>query len=418
MKTTSLPKEWTIGAWSVTPSLCRIERAGERQTIEPKVMDLLVLLASKPGEVFRHDEILAALWPGVIVGDDTLARSVSKLRRALGDDPKSPTFVETVSKRGYRIIAPVAAVARAPTKARSLFRARVMFMAATLAGLVTIGLWASTRVDREDSAAVLLARAKDSYFQFTRADNETAIDLYERVLSVEPDNASALAGLATALVQQVIRWPNAPGQPDHTRTTLGEALSSGRTRTPSARARLARARVMAERAVRLSPSDYFVHQALGLTLAAFGEFDAARREHQRAVALNRDAWGALINLGDLEDIKGRPQNALPFYERAYEAMERAYESEPQRIRLWQGALGVLIGDRYRVSERREVAEAWYRRVLVIAPLHPEATSRLAGLLAARGERAAAEQLCANLIERVGPNPECAATAIEIRGPDE
>ncbi|MEQ1812745.1 MAG: hypothetical protein ABL889_22650, partial [Terricaulis sp.] len=95
---------------------------------------------------------------------------------------------------------------------------------------------------REDSSAALIARARDSYFQFTRADNEAAIDLYESVLLVEPDNAQALAGLAAALVQQVIRWPNAPGEPDYTRTTLGEALTSGRTQTPSARARLERAR--------------------------------------------------------------------------------------------------------------------------------------------------------------------------------
>lgn len=414
METTLSPTAWKIGEWIVTPSLSRIERAGEGRAIEPKVMDLLVLLASKPGEVITHDQILVALWPGVIVGDDTLARCVSKLRRAFGDDVKSPAYVETVSKRGYRIIAPVEPFARAPEAGpvSLITRSRALVAAAVLIVLAAIGL--SMLANRDDSSAALIARARDSYFQFTRVDNETAIDLYESVLSVEPDNAQALAGLAAALVQQVIRWPNAPGEPDYTRTTLGEALTSGRTETPSARARLERARALAGRAARLSPNDYFAHQALGLTLAAAGEFDAARAAHERAVALNADAWGALINLGDLEDIQGRTRAALPYYERAFAAMERGYASEPQRIRPWQSALGNLIGDRYRSDGKLSEAEAWYRRVLVNAPLDPGATSRLAELLAARGERAAAEQLCADLVARIGPHSECARLVTSSR----
>ncbi len=418
MKTIPLSKTWKVGEWTVRPSLRRIERAGVSRVIEPKVMDLLVLLASKPGEVIAHDEILGALWPGVVVGDDTLARSVSKLRRALGDDSKSPEYVETVSKRGYRIIAPVESSVSASDISRALLltRGRALITAAALVVLAAIGF--SMLANREDTAAALIARARDNYFQFTRADNEAAIDLYESVLSVEPDNAQARAGLAAALVQQVIRWPNAPGERDYPRTTLGEALTSGRTQTPSAHARLERARALAERAARLAPSNDFTHQALGLTLAALGQFDAARAAHERAVALNPDAWGALINLGDLEDIEGRPQNALPLYERAYEAMERAYGEEPQRIRPWQSVLGILIGDRYRSTANVDQAEAWYRRVLVIAPLNPGATSRLAELLAARGERGAARQMCANLVERAGSDPECARIVAEIGGADE
>lgn len=409
MKATTLQHGWRVGEWLIAPSLCRIERAGVVQAVEPKVMDLLVLLSSRPGEIWTHDELMAALWPGVLVGDDTLARCVSKLRRALGDDARTPTYVETVSKRGYRIIAPVDGLSPAPEATRSSRKSRLWLVAAGVAivAMAGTGLWRiSSDTGREPSSAPLIARAKDSYFQFTRADNEMAIDLYERVLAVEPDNAEALSGLATALVQQVIRWPNAPGEADYSGTTLEEALSSGRTETPGARMRLGRARVLAERATQQSPTDSYAHQALGLTLAAMREYDAARVAHERAVSLNPDAWGALINLGDLEDIEGRRRNALPYYERAYAAMARAYPTEPQRIRPWQGALGVLIADRHRDAGNTTAAEAWYRRVLLIAPLHPGATSRLAELLAARGEPRAALRLCMNLVERTGPNPAC------------
>ena len=71
--------------------------------LEPRVMELLFLLASRPNEVWSREEIQEALWPGVVVGEDALARLVFKLRRALGDDPKAPRFVETLPKRGYRL---------------------------------------------------------------------------------------------------------------------------------------------------------------------------------------------------------------------------------------------------------------------------------------------------------------------------
>src|SRR5438270_13793337 len=53
---------------------------------------------------------MAALWPGVIVGEDSLARTVSKLRQALGDDAKAPRYIETIAKRGYRLLVEVESV--------------------------------------------------------------------------------------------------------------------------------------------------------------------------------------------------------------------------------------------------------------------------------------------------------------------
>jgi TolB-like protein/Tfp pilus assembly protein PilF len=62
----------------------------------------------RAGEVVSREELLAAVWPGVVVGDDVLTQSINKLRKALGDKPRSPAYIETISKRGYRLIAPVA----------------------------------------------------------------------------------------------------------------------------------------------------------------------------------------------------------------------------------------------------------------------------------------------------------------------
>lgn len=96
-----------VGGWSVNPGLNQIRRGDEVIRLEPKVMEVLTFLVSRPGETVNREDLLAALWPGVVVGDDSLTQSVIKLRKALGDDPKKPTYIETISKRGYRLLAPV-----------------------------------------------------------------------------------------------------------------------------------------------------------------------------------------------------------------------------------------------------------------------------------------------------------------------
>ena len=91
--------------WDVDYRAGRLIRDDEVRNVEPKVMDLLFLLASEPDHVFGRDEILGLLWPRVTVGEDALSRCVFKLRRALDDDPRNPRFIQTVPKRGYRFIA-------------------------------------------------------------------------------------------------------------------------------------------------------------------------------------------------------------------------------------------------------------------------------------------------------------------------
>jgi DNA-binding winged helix-turn-helix (wHTH) protein/TolB-like protein/Tfp pilus assembly protein PilF len=103
-----------IGDWWADPATNELGRAGETQRIEPKVMEVLMVLASRPGAVVSREELLSLVWPGVVVGDEALTQSIIKLRRALGDNPRSPAYVETISKRGYRLVAPVSNVEAAP----------------------------------------------------------------------------------------------------------------------------------------------------------------------------------------------------------------------------------------------------------------------------------------------------------------
>ena len=69
---------------------------------------MLQCLAQRPGRLVTKDELYNAVWPGVFVGDAALKVCVLEIRRALADDAKAPRFIETVHRRGYRFIAPVA----------------------------------------------------------------------------------------------------------------------------------------------------------------------------------------------------------------------------------------------------------------------------------------------------------------------
>ena len=107
------PAALRVGDWEIAPELNQISRAGESARLEPKAIGLLVFLAQRAGEVVSREELLTALWPGVVVGDNALTQAVTKLRRALGDTARKPAYIESISKRGYRLIAAVEPLSRA-----------------------------------------------------------------------------------------------------------------------------------------------------------------------------------------------------------------------------------------------------------------------------------------------------------------
>jgi TolB-like protein/DNA-binding winged helix-turn-helix (wHTH) protein len=96
-----------VGAWLVQPNLNTVSSNGTKVRIEPKVMEVLVCLASRPGEAVAKETILKTVWPGTFVSDDVLTRSVSELRRVFVDDAREPQYIETIPKRGYCLIAAV-----------------------------------------------------------------------------------------------------------------------------------------------------------------------------------------------------------------------------------------------------------------------------------------------------------------------
>jgi Tol biopolymer transport system component/DNA-binding winged helix-turn-helix (wHTH) protein len=110
-----LTDPFRVGEWTADPMGNRIARGETVRKLEPKVMEVLACMATRPGETVTKDDFMAEVWTGTVVTDDVLARCISELRKALGDKARSPRYVETIRKRGYRLIAPVETEAEAPT---------------------------------------------------------------------------------------------------------------------------------------------------------------------------------------------------------------------------------------------------------------------------------------------------------------
>ena len=82
-------------------------RGDEPVPLTPKVFEMLTAFLERPGELLPKEELMERLWPDTFVEEANLAQNVAVLRKALGDNPKTPRYIATVAGRGYRFVADV-----------------------------------------------------------------------------------------------------------------------------------------------------------------------------------------------------------------------------------------------------------------------------------------------------------------------
>ena len=85
----------------------RIRQGASAVQLRPKTFAVLSALLVNPGELVLKDDLMDAVWGRTVVGEDTLTRSIRELRIIFGDDARAPRFIETVHRRGFRLIARV-----------------------------------------------------------------------------------------------------------------------------------------------------------------------------------------------------------------------------------------------------------------------------------------------------------------------
>lgn len=91
-----------VGDWRISAPEGIARRDGESVRLEPKAVEVLTFLASRPGEVISRTELEASVWPGAVVGYEAVTKTIIKLRKALGDSAREPPLSSPIISRRSR----------------------------------------------------------------------------------------------------------------------------------------------------------------------------------------------------------------------------------------------------------------------------------------------------------------------------
>ncbi|MET3667659.1 winged helix-turn-helix domain-containing protein [Caulobacter sp. 1776] len=132
------PPVHRIGRWTFHPDTCRLQAPHETRPLEERAARTLEILCRRRGMVVSKDELVTLIWRGRTVSPNSLAIVIGDLRRALDDDPRAPTLIQTVKKRGYRLAAPQAPIIVRPRIWTRRLAPSSAFLAAALLAIVAL----------------------------------------------------------------------------------------------------------------------------------------------------------------------------------------------------------------------------------------------------------------------------------------
>lgn len=125
----------------VEPSINRVSRAGKTHKLAPKLMDLLCCFAQHPLKMLSREQLLSIVWDREYVNDEVLSRSIGQLRQIIGDDARQPVYIETIPRKGYRLIVNPESVTKKP-----MSTTRSWFWFAIAGGVVAGAIWQVSQI--------------------------------------------------------------------------------------------------------------------------------------------------------------------------------------------------------------------------------------------------------------------------------
>jgi DNA-binding winged helix-turn-helix (wHTH) protein/Flp pilus assembly protein TadD len=373
-----------FGVFELDVSSGELRRHGLKIRLPDQSFQILKLLLSRPGDVITRDELRRALWSSeTFVGFDVgMNSAVRKLREALDDSAENPRFVETLPRRGYRFIAPLATavVAEAPVQlpSRPPRRLRlpswrvagvafVLFAAAVLAayaGGFKLPLRQQIAPEIADaagrrpvrSAAAHAPLAYEAYLKGLTARGELrpdafhrAVGYFEQAIAIEPAFADAYAELAFTQLQFLFAGPFSP----HEIAPKAEAA--------------------ARKALALDDTLFQAHRTLAQIYTLYHwQWEQGAEELRRAQELGngRQSVGAALN--DSLVREGRFAEAIA-------RAERARDRDPLSVNTQ-----VQVGSAYRAAGQFERSVAELQRALKMSPGDNRVQSQLGATFVAMG----------------------------------
>jgi TolB-like protein/DNA-binding winged helix-turn-helix (wHTH) protein/Tfp pilus assembly protein PilF len=209
-------------AFQLDPANHILWRNGDRVPLTPKGFDVLAYLVENAGRVVTQDEIVGAVWPETHVNPEVLRKYILEIRKALGDRPGNPEFIETLPKRGYRFVAPVIdesameppSLASSDAAEAQATDAKVGHQTSPLEPESSSGKRGSWKLVIVLALAVVAAAAIGLYFRVAR-QGTNAPSLQDRSLAVLPfvdmsptkDQEYFSDGLAEQLINDLAKVP-------------------------------------------------------------------------------------------------------------------------------------------------------------------------------------------------------------------
>jgi DNA-binding winged helix-turn-helix (wHTH) protein/tetratricopeptide (TPR) repeat protein len=384
---------FSLGPLRVLPAAREVERDGVRETLEPRVMQVLVALAQAGGEVVGRDDLIARCWDGRIVVDNAINRVISRLRRLSQTLGKDCFRIDTVARVGYRLIAipptgatvatvrgePAAAAivvpgpepatdpgpeaidpaadAGAPVSHR-LSRRTLMLGGAAVGLLATASaLWLFRRDrPRKRLAEELLRKGVEATQAGQWQDLEQAVAYLEQATGIDPQLAAAWAALAVA--HRALADTTTPLQGDHA----------------------SRARAAAQRALAIDPDNADAQLVLAVPGPVFGHWAQAERASRKFLTEHPGHPYAIGTLARLLLDTGRNRDAAA-------VAEAQLRHTPVEVRLHF----LVVRGRWGGGDARGAAKA-LERALELWPRHPLLWAARSELLAHQGRPGQALEL--------------------------
>jgi DNA-binding winged helix-turn-helix (wHTH) protein/tetratricopeptide (TPR) repeat protein len=190
--------DFTLGLAAVSPSTRTVAGPGGAADVEPRVMQVLVVLAEAAGQVVTRGTLFSRCWGGVYVGDDSLNRTIGAIRKLAADIAGGSFEVETIPRTGYRLIgasaAPLITSDQERSAPRGLSRREVAGGAVGVMALGSIAAWSIVGSRHQWRFDALMQKAEHSIRNDT-ADDQTVKDLRDAA-SIRPDSARAWGFIA------------------------------------------------------------------------------------------------------------------------------------------------------------------------------------------------------------------------------